>query len=522
MLLRDIFAFTPILWLLLSLGFLKLPSHMATLTGLLLSAAMAYVVFQMPVDHLGGAIAEGAVFALFPIIWVIVSALFVYNVTLKSKSMDIIKDMLTGISPDRRIQALVLAFAFGGFLESVAGFGTAVAIPAAMMIAIGFEPFQAAVLCLIANTVPVAFGVLGVPIETLSQVSGLSLNTLGFFTSLQLFPFAVILPFILIFVITGSLRGIKGIFSLTLLSGLAFAGTQTITVLLVGPELGAVTGSLSTLSVLIIAARTRSRDKSLQIWRFELDGPFVESVESSEENGEHKIHGMIIAWIPYILILVLIALTRLVPAAQLLQVAPFVIEKQFYFGEAGKPLVIPLLTSGGSILFLSAIFGGLIQGLSGRELLSVIGSTLYQTRKTIITVLSIVALAKVMTYSGMIGAIAVLIASGSGVMYPLIAPFIGMLGTFITGSDTSSNVLFGNLQKQTALELKLDPEWLTAANASGATAGKMISPQSISIAASVTGLTDMESRMIRFTLKYCLVYVFLMGAVVIAVQRMVF
>lgn len=519
MALYDIFAFTPILWLIFCLGVFKLPSHLATLTGLLLSGAMAFFAFQMPVEQLFGAVAEGVIFALFPIIWVIVSALFVYNVTRKSKSMDTIKEMLTSISPDRRIQGLVLAFAFGGFLESVAGFGTAVAIPAAMMIAVGFEPFQAAVLCLIANTVPVAFGVLGVPVETLSQVSGLSLNTLGLFTSLQLFPFAVILPFILIFVITGSLSGIKGIFGLTLLSGLSFAGTQTITVLLIGPELAAVTGSLSALFVLIIAARIRSRDKSLQIWRFELDVPFVVSTESSEEKGEHRISKMIIAWIPYILILALIALTRLVPAAQLLQEAPFVIERQFYFGEGGKPLVISLLTSGGSILFMSAIFGGLIQGLSGKDLLSVLGATLQQTRRTIITVLSIVALAKVMTYSGMIGAIAVLIASGSGVMYPYIAPFIGMLGTFITGSDTSSNVLFGNLQKETALELKLDPEWITAANASGATAGKMISPQSISIAASVTGLTDMESKMLRFTLKYCLGYVVLMGVVVMASQH---
>ena len=521
MLLLDIFAFIPILWLLISLGFLKLPSHMATLTGLMMAAAIAFFAFRMPVAHLGGAVAEGAVFALFPIIWVIVSALFVYNVTRKSKSMDIIKDMLTSLSPDRRVQGLVLAFAFGGFLESVAGFGTAVAIPAAMMIAIGFDPFQAAVLCLIANTVPVAFGVLGVPVETLSQVSGLSIDTLGLFTSLQLFPFAVILPFILIFVITGSLSGMNGIFGLTLLSGLAFAGTQTLTVLLIGTELAAVTGSLSALAVLIIAARIRSRDKSLQIWRFELDEPFAESAESSEEKGEHRTPQMIKAWMPYILILMLIALTRLVPAAQFLQETPFVIEQQFYFGEGGKPLVIPLLTSGGSILFLSAIFGGMIQGLSGNDLLSVLGATLQQTRKTIVTVLSIVALAKVMTYSGMIGAIAVLIASSSGGMYPLIAPFIGMLGTFITGSDTSSNVLFGNLQKQTALELQLDPEWITAANASGATAGKMISPQSISIAASVTGLTDMESKMLRFTLKYCLGYVFLMGVVVMAFQRIV-
>ncbi len=513
--LLRIIAFIPIFWLLIALGFLKVPSHIATMAGLGITGAIAFFIYHMSPDDLGGAATEGLAFAIFPIIWVIISALFVYNITQKSGSMETIKEMLTGISEDRRIQGLILAFAFGGFLESVAGFGTAVAIPAAMMIAIGFPPFLAAVVCLIANTVPVAFGVLGVPILTLSQVTDLPLDRLAILASLQLFPFAVILPFILNFVITGSIHGFKGIFLLTLLSGLSFALGQTLTVLLVGPELAAVAGSLLALVVIIAAAKSCRKKQSFQIWRFKDDAPSNEAADIATQN---KILIMARAWMPYILILLLIGLTRFVPALGFLQQWPFVIEQQFYFGQGGKPLIIPLITSGGSILFMSAIFGGLIQGLSIRGVMTAFTVTLWQSRKTIVTVISIVALAKVMSYSGMTDDIAVAISSFSGITYPFIAPFIGMLGTFITGSDTSSNVLFGNLQKQAALQLHLDPDWIAAASASGATAGKMISPQSISIAAAVTGLTDQEGKMLRFTLKYCLVYVILMGCLIWVTQ----
>jgi len=512
---HSIIAFIPIVWLLIALGFLKVPSHIATMAGLGITIAIAFLMYHMAAEDLKGSVAEGLAFAIFPIIWVIVSALFVYNITQKSGSMETIRGMLTGITEDRRIQGLILAFAFGGFLESVAGFGTAVAIPAAMMIAIGFPPFLAAVVCLIANTVPVAFGVLGVPVLTLSQVTGLPLDRLALLTSLQLFPFAVILPFILIIVITGNIGGFKGIFLLTLFSGLSFALGQTLTVVFVGPELAAVGGSLLALVVIIGAAKSCCKNPSFQTWRFENDDFRKEAAEMAMPN---EILKTMRAWMPYILILVLIGLTRFIPALGFLQQEPFVIEHQFYFGEGGKPLVIPLITSGGSILFLSAIFGGLIQGLPLRGVFSAFTSTLWQTRKTIITVISIVALAKVMSYSGMTDDIAVTIASFSGIAYPFIAPFIGLLGTFITGSDTSSNVLFGNLQKQAALQLHLDPEWIAAASASGATAGKMISPQSISIAAAVTGLTDQEGKMLRFTLKYCLAYAILMGVFIWATQ----
>ncbi len=487
-------ALIPILWLLLSLGFFKIASQWATFIGLFLAGLLAFFVYDMPSLDLRDSIAEGFSFALFPIIWTIVSALFVYNITQKSKSMDVIKQMLTSISPDRRIQVLILAYAFGGFLESVAGFGTSVAIPAAMMIAIGFPPFKAAVLCLIANTVPVAFGVLGVPIITLAQVTGLSLEHLALYTSLQLFPFAVVLPFILVAVTTESVYGAKGILGATFLSGLFFAGAQTLTALFLGPELAAVIGSLFSLLALVVISGFYKRSEQFEAWMFPSSDAMDNCAQEIPKIGRAA---MLKAWAPYLLILLMVSVTR-------------------FLGLGGL-----FIASSGSILFLSAMIGGLFQNLSLREIMSVFGFTLYQTRKTIITVLSIVAMAKVMTYSGMIDSLAVMIASLSGGMYPFIAPIIGALGTFVTGSDTSSNVLFGTLQSQTALQLNLNPEWMASAGASGATAGKMISPQSISIAGTVTGLSDQEGKMLRYTLKYCLIYVGAMGLLILATQHLI-
>lgn len=501
-----ILALMPILVLLASLGFLKIASHKATTASLCLTSVIAVFAFEMKPLHLLQAAEEGAAFALLPILWVILSALFVYNTTLQSGKMDTIRDLLSGISPDRRVQILLISYAFGGFLEAVAGFGTAVAIPAAILIAMGFEPFQAAVLCLVANTIPVAFGVLGVPVVTLAQVTGLPLDQLSINTCLQLFPFAVILPFVLVILLTGRLGGIRGVTGMCLASGLAFAAGQTAAVMVAGPEIAAMTGSLLSMAVILGMAH-RSR------WNGVPDGEVGNGAGKFEE-GRTRMPGLgeiLLAWSPYLLILLFVGLTRFVPALSFLQQEPFTLKLQFYYGEGGKAISFPLVTTGGTLLFLSAVIGGLIQGLHLAELVRILGATVRQMKKTILTVLCIVALAKIMTYSGMVAIIATSFAGLTGGLYPLFAPAIGALGTFITGSDTSSNILFGNLQQETANQLGFRPEWIAAANASGATAGKMISPQSISIAAAATGLQKEEGRMLRFTIRYCLIYIALMG-----------
>lgn len=503
-------AVLPIAWLLISLVKLRMPAYIASMSALLLSAFIAFFSFSMPVNLIGQASVEGFMLALFPILWVILSALFVYNTTVETGSMEQIKKMLTGISPDRRVQAMVLAFAFGGFLEAVAGFGTAVAIPAGIMIAMGFNPVMSATVCLIANTIPVAFGVLGVPIITLAQVTSLPLETLSKYTALQLIPFVIVLPFVITFVVTGSFKNIKGILPVSLFSGIAFAVGQTLTTIYIGPELAAVSGSLATMLLLVIWLKL---SPVREPWLFK-DDKAVPSSSSQSVSSREALR----AWSPYILILLLIGITRFLPSLSFLNEYPFTMKGQFYFGEGGKPQVFQLATGSGTILFAAALMGGFIQGASVSKIFMILGKTLKQIDKTALTVLSIVAVAKIMGYSGMVNVIAVSLAAVSGGFYPVISPLIGALGTFITGSDTSSNVLFGNLQNQTAVQLGMNPEWLAASNASGATAGKMISPQSISIATASTGLGGSEGKILSITLKYCLVYTILIGVVVFIFQ----
>lgn len=457
----------------------------------------------MPVNQFFQASLDGIVMGIFPILWVILAALFLYKVTLASGAIEKIKSMLAGVSMDRRAQGLILAFGLGGFLEAVAGFGTAVAIPAGIMTAMGFPPLLAATVCLLANTIPVAFGVLGVPIITLAQVTELPLEALSLNTAFQLIPFVVLLPLVLIYCITGSFRHLRGILSASLLSGVVFALFQTLTILWIGPELAAVFGSLGTLLFLVAWFKLFPSKES---WLFKWErGSEVYQKESFSARE------VLIAWFPYLLILILVVSVKFLPFLYFLNEPPFTISTQFYFGEGGKPQVFNLATSGGTILFLSALLGGLIQGMNFKKVIMVLVDTCKQMWKTTVTVLFIVAMAKVMGYSGMVSDIAAVFMK-AGSLFPFISPLIGALGTFLTGSDTSSNVLFGNLQKQTALNLNMNPEWLTASNASGATAGKMISPQSISIAATATGLKGEEGNIMRNTLVYCIIYVVLMGA----------
>lgn len=506
-----ILATVPMLWLLIGFAWLKMPGYRICLIAFAGTVVIASLYFSMQGGRIIEASLEGIMLALFPIIWVILAALFLYNTTLATGAMENIKVMLARLSPDRRIQALIIAFAFGGFLEAVAGFGTAVAIPVGILISMGFKPLKAATVCLIANTVPVAFGVLGVPITTLAEVTSLPLAKLSLFTTIQLFPFAVLLPLILIAIVTGSIKKIKGVIFISLLSGFIFAVGQTLASYFIGPEIAAVVGSLAALVTLFVFARFFPIN---YVCRFKEDEEKDNQVVMECDRKGIAIDDAIKAWIPYIIVLIVVFSIKFIPFLGFLNRFPFLIKAQFYFGSGGKAMLFPLATSAGTVLFVSAIIGGFIQGATVKTLSHVFLRTIKQIDKTIITIMLIVTLAKVMSYSGMIDSVAYTLATVSGRFYPLIAPFIGTMGTFITGSDTSSNVLFGNLQKQTALTLGMSQEWLVASNAAGATAGKMISPQSIAIAISASGLVNMEGKILSATFKYCLVYVGIMGIIV--------
>ncbi|MEG1431415.1 L-lactate permease [Eubacterium sp.] len=490
-------ALVPIVWLIVSLGVLKMPGHIACSIALVITLLLSILVWKFSfVNALTGAL-EGIVMGLWPIVYIIIAAVFTYNLTTASGSMDTIKKMMTGVSSDKRILVLILAWGFGGFLEAIAGFGTAVAIPAGIMAALGFGPVVAAVMCLIANTTPTAFGAIGLPVTTLAQVAGLDVMHLSYVVTIQLFVLILIIPFVLVAIAGGGVKAIKGVFGITLASGLAFALPQIVVAKFIGAELPAIVGSICCLGVTIfIAKKFYHRD-----------------TESADENKVSAKEGFI-AWLPFIFVFLLIILcSSLVPPINhALNMVKTSIP--IYTGEGAKPYTFAWLACPGTLIIIATFLGGLCQGMSFKEIAVVLGKTVKQMAKTAITVCSIVGLAKVMGYSGMISVIAAVLVALTGNVYPLIAPIIGALGTFVTGSDTSANVLFGQLQVEAAQAIGADPYWIAAANMAGATAGKMISPQSIAVATAATGLIGQEGRILGSTIKYCAVYVILIGLVV--------
>lgn len=508
-----VIAFLPLLWLLVSLGVLKMPAHKATVMGLAASAVIAVLIWSMPVNLMFKAALEGIVMAFWPILWVILAAIFTYNVSVETGAMDKMRDQIASLSDDRRIQALLIAWGFGAFLEAAAGFGTAVAIPAAILIGLGFEPLAAAVLCLIANTVPVAFGAVGIPVTTLAQVADLPVMELTYAIALQLTPFVIVIPAGLILLMTRNVAGLKGVMGAALVAGISFAIPQLLIAKYVGPQLTAIGASIVSMAATALWAKYFPPDK---IWHF----PFEAAKEIKESKAgvraadNQTFFDQAAAWAPYLLILLFILVTSpLVPAVN----AAFAHIKSYiliYNGPGGKPLAIDWLLTPGTLIVIAAIIGGFIQGASAAGLVKIFYKTLINLKKTSVTIISIVALAKIMSYSGMVAAIALALAKVTGSAYPILAPALGALGTFVTGSDTSANVLFGPLQKQTALQIGVDPTWIAASNTTGATAGKMISPQSIAIATTATGQSGKEGQILAITFKYCLGYVIVAGLLV--------
>ncbi len=483
-------ALIPVVWLMISLGVIKTPGHKATAITLVITFLLAVIVWKMPfVDAVRAGI-EGAASALWPIIIVIIAAVFIYNLSIHTKSMDVIKQMMTGITTDQRILVLILAWGFGGFLEAIAGFGTAVAIPASIMAALGFDPIFAAVICLIANTTPTAFGAIGLPVSTLAKLTNLDPTTLSYAVGLQLAALIVIVPIILVMLTGKGVKAIKGVFGIALVSGLSFAIPEVIAAKYLGAELPAILGSVICLAVTIGWAKIFHKDKA---------------AKNAEKIPAKK---AFMAWVPFILVFAIIIFT-----SSLFPTVSKSLSKISTTVKIYHPYTFVWINNPGTLIIIAGILGGLIQGAKFREIIKVLGSTAKQMSKTAITIISIVALAKIMSYSGMIKSIAVVLVAVTGHYYPLIAPIIGAIGTFVTGSDTSANILFGSLQVEAAKSLGLNPYWLAAANTGGATAGKMISPQSIAVATAATGLVGAEGKILNATLKFCIIYVLVLGVI---------
>lgn len=486
----------PIVLLMVFLGLLKKPAYISCPLALLLTFLLAIIIWDMPLIFAFTAAIEGIVVGLWPIMIVIIAAIFTYNLAVETKSMDVIRKMLSTVTTDDRIQVLILAWGFGGFLESVAGYGTAVAIPASILASMGFDPVFAAIICLVANTVPTAFGAVGIPVTTLAKVSNLDVLPLSYAVGVQLFIFIILIPFILIIMTRRNVKGLKGVFGITLAAGLSFAIPQLVASKYLGAELPALLGSLCSMTVIIFMAKVFHKDKT------------------SKFDGTISAKECILAWMPYMLIFLFIILTSpLFPGiyeffSKIKSVIPI------YRGEGAKAVTIKWISTPGMLIIFATFIGGLIQRVSIAKMLHVFVDTVKQLKKSILTVLSIVAMAKIMGYSGMIASIAIVLVNITGKFFPFISPIIGAMGTFVTGSDTSSNILFGALQREVADSIGANPYWLVGANTSGATAGKMISPQSIAVATSATGMIGAEGKIFNSTIKFCISYILVLGALV--------
>ena len=507
-------ALSPILWLVIALSVLHMPAHKACSAALVIAIAAAMAMFGLNAQLAAEAALDGVALACWPILLVIIAAIFTYNLVVHTKGMEVIKSMLSSVSSDRRALILLIGWGFGGFLEGMAGFGTAIAIPAGMLAGIGIPPVMAVGVCLIANSVPTAYGSIGIPLVTLGSVTGIDATTLAGYTSLQLAPLTLLCPFLMTIVSGEGLKGLKGMGIMCLAAGLAFLIPEYLIASTMGPELAVVAGSIGAMAAIVACAKM-----------FPVNNPEYEMHPDHTGTGEEVTAGKgLVAWLPFILIFVFLLLTsKLIPAIH----DPLNLIKSsvlIYSGEDGAPYTFTWVATPGVLIFLAAFIGGTAQKVPFAEMLGVLKKTVIGLWATIVTIITVIATAKVMGYSGMTSNIASMAVAATGTAYPAIAAFIGSIGTFITGSATSSCVLFGKLQTDSALAIGASPAvqaWVAAANATGACAGKMISPQSIAIGVAAIGVAGCESKLLQFAVKIYLPFVIIMGCVVYFGQALV-
>ena len=514
-----ILAMLPIFWLIISLSKLKMNSCKACGIALLITVILAALYWKLPPLHISSAIFEGAAYALWPICLIIVAALFTYNLTIKTGAMEKIKGMLIGISDDKRILMLIIGCEFGNFMEGMAGFGTAVAIPASILAGIGLNPINAVTACLVVNTTPTAFGSAGVPTATLASITGLDLQQLAANAALIQAVHTFLSPFLAVVICGGGVKALKGVWHITLVASLSFLVPYLLFAYLLGPELPTIVGSICSMLCVILVAKFGKRKRNEAHGTAKIESEYSVKTAAAAITVPATHIGFaegLRAWAPFMLIFVLLILTSKLCPPVYNAIKDFKHSFMIYMGEGGKPLTFSWINTPGVVIFIAAICGGLIQNASWVEMVGVLGFTLKKYWRTFVTICSVLATAKVMIYSGMISDIARSAVVATGPVYPFVAPLIGVLGAFITGSGTSTNVLFGNLQLETALSLNLNPYWITAANVMGAGIGKMVCPQNIAIGAGAIGITGSDSKILAAVFKYFVVYALLAGAICFA------
>jgi lactate permease len=513
--LSSLVAALPIFVLLLLLGIFRKPAWIAALSGLGAAALVAIIVYGMPFGTMIGAATYGAAFGLFPIGWIVFWAIYLYRLTLETGKFEIIKDSIGSLTDDRRLQALLIAFAFGAFVEGAAGFGTPVAVAAAMMAGLGFSPFYAAGICLLANTAPVAFGSIGIPVVTLSAITGLDMYALSGAVGRICAPVSLFIPGYLI-VVMGGWKGLKGVFVAAAVCGISFAGVQFLVSNYLGPYLTDILSSLAAIGSLVVLFKVwRPKD------RFTLEGTKDHVIPKKHSLGE-----VIHAWSPYLLLVIMVLLWGLDPVKASLNQVNLVWEWPGLHNlvQRMEPLVpkpspypavytLNWLSASGSACMIASFLSVLVLGMSIGQAVKVFIATCKQLFLPLVTIASVLALAFLMNYAGSTVTLGLAFAA-TGALFPFFSSLLGWLGVFLTGSDTSANALFGNLQVVTANRLGFDSVLMAASNSSGGVMGKMISLQSIAVAAAATGMKPQEeANLFRFTLRHSILLASVIGLI---------
>jgi len=537
--LSSLVAAIPIVFYFAALTVLKIKGHVAAAITLALALAVAIVAYGMPATTAFTAAGYGFAYGLWPIAWIIVTAVFLYKIVVKTGQFEIIRASVLSITDDRRLQMLLIGFSFGAFLEGAAGFGAPVAITAALLVGLGFSPMYAAGLCLIANTAPVAFGAMGIPIIVAGQVTGLDAFHVGAMAGRQLPLLSLFVPFWLVFIMDG-VRGVKQTWPAALVAGGSFAVTQYFTSNHIGPELPDIASALVSLVALTAFLKVWQPRSAAQPAVSASGGAATLSgfggapaaagiVGTSRQASPYTSAQTLRAWAPFGLLTIVVTIWSLpsfkalfaahgalagtvlslhVPGLDRLVVktAPIVSTPK----ALDAVFKLDLISAVGTAILLTALISAVLlrvrPGVAARTFVE----TLAELRRPILSIGLVLAFAFVENYSGMSSTLALLLA-GTGAAFPLFSPLLGWLGVFLTGSDTSSNALFCSLQHTTAHQIGVSDTLLVAANTTGGVTGKMISPQSIAVACAATGLVGQEASLFRFTLRHSLFFAAVVG-----------
>jgi lactate permease len=529
-----LFAAIPIVVLFLMLGVLRKPAWMSAVSALASAIVVSLVVYGMPAQLAFISAIYGAAFGVFPIAWIVFASIMLYRLAVDTGKFEIIKDSIGGLTTDRRLQAMFIAFSFGAFIEGAAGFGAPVAVSGAMLAGLGFNPFYAAGICLLANTAPVAFGSIGIPVTTLANVTGLPVLPLSATVGMLCAMISIVIPGYLIVVMAGAKRALE-VLPAIIACGVSFAGVQFYVSRNIGPEL---TDILSSLTCIVVMVAVLKLWKPASIMRLEGDKPISGAV--SKHSGSE----IFMAWVPYLLLVAFVLVwgeREIKPTINRLgdSLLPAALPTVGGTGPLAERLMVPglhnlitrippvvpepapyaalyelnWLSASGTACFFAIIATAIVLRVRPGKVVSTYIDTFKQLKLAILTIACMLGLAYVMNYSGMTSTLGLALAA-SGVAFPFFSAVVGWLGVFLTGSDTSANALFGNLQVVTANALGMNPILTASVNSAAGVMGKMISIQSIAVAVAATGMTTAdESRLFRFTIKHSVLLMALMGVI---------